>query len=562
MTQQVTENRPNTAPGELPLQVLIVGAGPTGLTLATVLAKYGVRFRIIDKKEGLSLYTKATNIMQRNQEVLYALGLLDPLNVISGFCRRLMIHGYGKSFGPRTMHLNETPFHDVILCGQHNFERVMADALSNSGAEVEFNTALTGLEQTEGQGVVVTLQTPTGAQTLKSDYVIGCDGATGVTRTFTRYNFEPKKTGVAIRQVDCKLSWRRLSTPDQLWLFYFQNGFASIIPLPGGVHRILTIEPKKLMPERNPTLAEMQAKLREVTDDDSVTLSEPDWFSYTDLSMGIAAGLRDGRVILAGDVGNPILPNGGQGMNTGISDAFNLGWKLTALLNHGASDELLDTYGQERHSLRSTLQKTQYASLKYTTLVTPKWMQMLFRWLADPLLNRGGEYKMAQAFSELTINTRKSSLSLDTLNKKGVRAGDRVLDADVVAGAQSVRLFEVLYAKGGWTLLAFTGTNKADSRAMLKALPTFNHKGLTRYVVAASSEIDTSIPVLYDLDEVAHRTYAVTKPTLYLVRPDGYVGARVSLQEVQQLQHYADKWITQELLAFNTSVLAQKAQQE
>ena len=78
-------------------QVLIIGAGPTGLTLATVLAKYGVQVRIIEKKDALSRHTKATNLMQRNQEVLYALGLLEPLNDISGFYRRLMIHAYGTS---------------------------------------------------------------------------------------------------------------------------------------------------------------------------------------------------------------------------------------------------------------------------------------------------------------------------------------------------------------------------------------------------------------------------------------------------------------------------------
>ena len=533
-----------------PARVLIVGAGPTGLTLATILAKYGIPVRIIEKKDRLSRYTKATNLMQRNQEVLYALGILEPLNAISGFMRRMMVDGYGKSFGPRTMRLNlhETPFQDVLLCGQHNFEAVLAQALRDQGGTVEFNTELQSLQQT-ATGVTATLKTPMGTEEFVYEYVVGCDGASGITRTFTRHNFTPTKTGVAIRQVDCKLTWRRLSTMDQLWLFYFQNGFATVVPLPGGVHRILTIEPKRNFPEREPTLAELQAKLRRVTHDDTVTLSNPEWFSYTDLSMGIAAGLRDGRIILAGDVGNPILPNGGQGMNTGISDAFNLGWKLASVIDQQAPDSLLDTYADERHSLRQALQEVQYNSLKYTTLVTPLWMQFLIRWLGEPLLNRGGEYKMAQAFSELEINTRESDLTLELVNRRGLRAGDRVLNADVVQETESLKLYDLLY-RGGWTLLAFTGTKKADSRALRAAVTALSTTGLSCYIISTDSRMTASTPVLYDLDQIAHRTYGVEQPTLYLVRPDGHVGARAALRDVKRLQLYAQRWVSTTLPSF------------
>ncbi|MDF5726078.1 MAG: FAD-dependent monooxygenase [Rhizonema sp. PD37] len=529
------------------IPVLIVGAGPTGLTMAATLTKYGVPVRIVEKKPNLSRFTKATNLMQRSQEVLYALNLLEAMNDIGGFMCRLMVHSYGKCFGPLTMRLEETPFKDVILCGQHNFEAVIAKALELRGISIEFNTELKHLQQIPNS-VVATLQGSGTTEEIQCDYVIGCDGATGITRTFTKYDFEPKKTGVSIRQIDCKLKWRRLSTMDQLWLFYFKNGFATVVPLPGGMHRVLTIEPKDCMPERNPTLEEMQTRIREITTDDSVVLSDPEWFSYTDLSMGIASGLRDGRIILTGDVGNPILPNGGQGMNTGISDAFNLGWKLASTLKHGAPDVLIDTYEQERHTLRTKLQNTQYFSLKYTTLVTPKWMQALLCWLGEPLLRWGGEYKMAQAFSQLTINTRESPLTLEKMGTKGLRAGDRALNADISKDTETVQIYELIYV-GGWTLLAFTGTKEINCHALIKAINTFGRADLSRYVVSTHSQIASTVPILYDLDEVAHRTYQVKKPTLYLIRPDGYVGARVSPTEVGRLSQYATRWIPQGTLS-------------
>ena len=523
------------------ITVLIVGAGPTGLTLANILSKSGIAVRIIEKKRQLSRHTKATNLMQRNQEVLFALGLLEPLNEISGSMRRLMVHSYGRCFGPRTMRLKESPFQDVLLCGQHNFEAVMAKGLEGSGVSIEFATELTHLEPT-GDGVIARLRAFGGSEEVDCDFVVGCDGASGVTKTFTKLDFQVKKTGVAIRQVDCKLTWRRLSTMDQMWLFYFENGFAAIVPLPGGIHRILTIEPKPNIPEREPTLGEIQSKLREVVDDETATLSEPEWFSYTDLSMGIAPGLRDGRIFLAGDVGNPILPNGGQGMNTGISDAFNLGWKLASVINQGVDDGLLDTYNQERHALRNALEKAQFNSLKYTTLVTPRWMQAIFRLLAEPLLNLGGEYRMAQAFSQLKINTRNSPLTLELMGRKGLRAGDRVLQAEVVERSESRTLYEILY-QGRWTLLAFAGTNKSDNRALLDAVAALDCVDLARYVVCTDSGLESDIPILYDLDEVAHRVYEVTRPTLYLIRPDGHVGARVAPKDVARLRDYARRWL-------------------
>ena len=328
-----------------------------------------------------------------------------------------------------------------------------------------------------------------------------------------------------------------------MWLFYFDKGFAVIVPLPGGIHRVLTIEPKTAFPEREPTLEEMQAKLRLVTDDNSLTLSDPEWFSYSDLSMGLAPGLRDGRIILAGDVGNPVLPNGGQGMNTGIADAFDLGWKLAAVLNHGGSQALLDTFEEERRAQRDALQKTQFNSLKYTTLVTPKIMQVAFRLFAEPALNRGGEYAMAKAFSQLSQHTRGSSMSLDTVGKKGIRAGDRALDSSVNCGFESIHLYDLIY-RGGWTLLGFAGRGKAaDAAAIGRAIAALGRDDLATFTVLTDSQPSHGVETLYDLDEEAHRIYQVTKPTLFLVRPDGHVTARVRPGDVEQLRGYLAKWL-------------------
>ena len=538
-----SENEPEANASHLP--VLIVGAGPTGLTLAVTLTRYGIPVRVVEQKPHLSRHTKATNLMQRNQELISALGLLYPLKEVGGQMRRLMVHAYGKSFGPRTMRLKESPFTDVILCGQHNFEEVMASGLREAGVDIEFGTRLTDATQ-KGTTVTAKLHSANGEESGDFSYLVGCDGHLGITRKFTNLDFETTKTGVAIRQVDCKLQWRRLSSMEQMWLFYFDHGFAVVVPLPDEIHRVLCIEPKASFPDRKPTLDEMQAKLRVIANDETLSLSDPKWFSYTDLSMGIAPGLQDKRILLAGDVGNPVLPNGGQGMNTGITDAFNLGWKLAGVYKHGAPQALLRTYDMERHAVRSALQKSQFNSLKYTTLVTPKIMQIAFRWLAEPILNIGGEYAMAQIFSELTIHTRNSALSLDAdrrYQRGSIRAGDRALDASVVHGFQSIQLYTLIY-RGAWTLLAFSGRAPHASTASTRsALGQLQRPDLAAYFVSTESTEEQNPHMLYDLDEEAHRVYGLSHPTLFLVRPDGHVGVRARPEQTILLKQYLKRWV-------------------
>ncbi len=543
--------------------VLVVGAGPTGLTLATVLARYGVQVRLIERKPRLSQHSKATNLMQRSQEYLYALGLVEPIELLSGHMRRIMVHAYGKCLGPRTMHLPESPFPDVLLCGQHNFEEVVARGFFDAGGKIEFDTELTNLNQGPDGCSVSLVRHGTGEKAHFS-HVIGCDGQAGMTRSFTKLDFKTRRTGVGIRQVDCRLTWHRLPSMDQMWLFYFDQGFAAVVPLPDGIHRILFVEPKTRFPEREPTLPEMQAKLREVVEDPSLRLENPEWFSYTDLFMGHAPALRDKRVFLAGDAGNPVLPNGGQGMNTGIADALNLGWKPAAVLNHGGPNSLLDTYNEERHALRLALEKTQWNSLRYTTLVTPKLAQAAFRIFAEPALNHGGESKMAKAFSELLIDTRRSSLSLDSGSTKRVRTGDRALDAHVTDGSQSIRLYSLIY-RGGWTLFAFSGcAAQVNIRGTLTALGAIDAR-VSTYVVSTASLVEqttgTEWSVLYDLDEEAHRIYGLTASRLILIRPDGHIAVRVTLQEASSLNVFLRNWLPDPSQAFSQPLARQSAMQ-
>ena len=208
-------------------------------------------------------------------------------------------------------------------------------------------------------------------------------------------------------------------------------------------------------------------------------------------------------------------------MYTGIADAYDLGWKLAAVIAHGAPDALLDTYHHERHALRAALQKAQHASLRYTTLRTPAPVRAAFRALAGPILDHGGERRVALAFSELTLHTRRSPLSVDRAGRRGLRAGDRALDARVTSGGQPTTPYEHLY-RGRWTLLSFTGRPAGDPTSLHAALVRLDRADVATAVKSTGARPPRGIPALWDLDTEAHHAYGLTQPTVVLVRPDGH----------------------------------------
>ncbi|MFC4231392.1 FAD-dependent monooxygenase [Parasediminibacterium paludis] len=518
--------------------VLIVGAGPTGLILAAALQSLGVSIKIIELKPKLSDTTKATNLMQGTQEQLAIYNLIQPMFDISGKMSRMVMEGYGTNLGARTMHLTESPFNDVLLLGQDNIEKSLANSLSNLGVQIHFDTKLTSLIQNEN-GVVTTLQSVTNITTENYKYVIGCDGPWGITRTFTKCDFKPVKTDRTIRQVDAKLKWKRLNSMKQMWLFYFADGFAVVVPLLDGYYRILTIEPSENIPNRNPTLEEMKSKLIEVTKDNSIEMLEPKWFSYANLTMGIAPQIIDNKVILAGDAGNPILPNGGQGLNTGIQDSLNLAWKLADVIKNNAKTELLTTYQTERLALRIALEKIQFNSLKYTTKA-PKFMQWVVGKLGNWMLDKGGEKGMAKTFSQLNINYKKSPLTVDKIKKGSVKAGNRILDGDIIQAStlQEVSLFQQL-SKPVWKLLVF------DNKKQLNHLQQIDKikGGLLPLIITASTITTYETAYLYyDIDELVHKIYGIHQPTILLVRPDNYVALSAKADNLKAVENYFANW--------------------
>ncbi|MBO0931869.1 FAD-dependent monooxygenase [Fibrella aquatilis] len=506
--------------------VLIVGAGPTGLALANALAHHGVSFSLIERKPHLSTHTKATNLMQGIQEKLAIYNLLDPMLVKAGSLERLGMYGYGQNLGPVSYWRNDSPFHSVLLLGQHNIEQGFNQSLTEQGVAVRFDSALVDLKQDQ-QGVTVTINEDGIERLERYKYVIGADGPRSIVRTFTNLDFTPTKTGVTVRQVDARLTWKRPTSMKQMWLFYYDGGFGVVISLPDGITKIMSFDDSHVIPDRTPTLPEMQTALRQFSGDDSATLEDPIWFSYGELLTGLAPALIDERVILAGDSGNPILPNGGQGLNTGIQDAVNLAWKLTDVLKFGANKSLLKTYEIERLGFRTELEKGQNSSLKYI-VHPPKLVQWAVKKFGRYGLKKGGD-AMIRFFSQLGVEYLKSPLTVEKVGTKGIRAGQNIQDGDLLEAKtrREVSLFGLL-AQPNWKLLYFdkgVGISAEQARSV-NALP---YPYLDTYLISSSVKTAATLDNLFfDLEAIVHRTYIISQPMFYLVRPDNHVALRTT----------------------------------
>jgi 2-polyprenyl-6-methoxyphenol hydroxylase-like FAD-dependent oxidoreductase len=523
---------------DLDTDVLIVGAGPTGLALANALDALGTRFVLVEAKEGTSVHTKATNLMPGTLEQLDVLGLADRMYDTGGVMKRYMVHMYGTNVGPRAMHLGDSPHPNVLFLGQDLIDRNLKEALPDAGAAIHFSTRLTGLTQ-DDSGVTATVEAPGGETAVRARYAVGCDGPRSTVRQNSACDFEPIATGKYVWQADAKLSWSGLRTMKQMWLYYYAEGFGAVIHLPGGLTKVMVFEEKGRLPARMPTLEEIQQRLRAMSGDETATLTDPVWLSHGELLTGVAPSLIDGRILLAGDACNPILPNGGQGLNVGIQDALNLAWKLHDVVQGYADPALLQTYDAERRANRLALENVQINTLR-NTLPAPAFNRFFFRHYGDWFLNRFWPF-LAKAFSQLGVDYRKSPLTLDQLGKKGIRAGHRVRDADVLRASdnQEVSLFQELCVPK-WKMVVF------DAGRPLPKLPYFKTESFSwimkAAVVATPDNKAPSAAIYRDLDRLAHKAYRITLPTLLLIRPDNYIAARLPASASGEIVQYLNQW--------------------
>lgn len=522
--------------------VLIVGAGPTGLTLAAQLHAQGVDLRIIERRRQRGP-SHAFVVHPRTLEVLAGLGVASALVDAGDRAARVQLHAGGRtgSVELSVSDQEETAYPFLLFIPQASVEEVLETHLRREGVVIERGTELTGLTPGPDTVACVLHRDDGGVERTDAPYVVGCDGADSTVRrgagiAFASRAYRPSLV-LADLDVDGDLA------EDQLHGFVDGPGLLFLFPSPSGARwRLLTVTPPELVTGRDgsdgPGPDELQAVVDRFTDG-ALRIRPPSWVSHLRLRRGQAATYRSGRVLLAGDAAHVHSPAAAQGMNTGIQDACNLAWKLALVVHGRAPSQLLDSYEAERWPVaRRTRQLTDLVfALEAADHAPVRWVRAHGPPLALPLV-RGRRVPTA-AFALLGgLATRYRGSPIvregNPRLRSGPRAGDRLPDRYVVDGRERRRLHEVLRRPAHHLLLC--GPPDAVDRDGLGRLQQESRLPLSVHRIAQVAQEGG----LLDPGGQLLRRLGVRGSALYLVRPDGYLAYRAAGSDLEGVRRYLD----------------------
>ncbi|AXB75928.1 FAD-dependent oxidoreductase [Novosphingobium sp. P6W] len=486
--------------------ILISGAGAAGLALAIDLARRGIAFSLIEQSEQPFGGSRGKGIQPRTMEVFEDLGLVDRLAAAGapypplrqyrsdGTTEESLLTGEEVSPSP------SEPYAAPLMVAQFRTEAVMRERLAELGHRPHFGRRLAGFEQDEN-GVTAHVVDAQGEHHIRARFLIGTDGGRSFVRHALNIGFPGETLGVRALVADV-----RLDGLDRLAWHRFQQGSPAtqlmVCPL-AGTDLFQLQGPVALEGDVDLSPAALTGLIAQRTGRSDIMVQDVSWASVYSMNARLADRYRVGRVFLAGDAAHTHPPTGGQGLNTSVQDAYNLGWKLAAVIS-GAPDTLLDTYEEERRPIAAGM------------------LGLATRLLGEA---KEGTMRRDRESRQLDLGYRTSSLSRPFRSGEALlQPGDRAPDAPCRGRAgQHTRLFSV-FAGPCWTLLGFDAAKRPAPRA-----------GLRIALIGEQGDI------IDDGGNIA-RAYGLAASQWLLVRPDGYLAAIVDTDELDQtLNVYFDR---------------------
>jgi len=492
--------------------VLVVGAGPTGLVLALWLTKQGVRVRIIDKSEGPGTTSRALAVQARTLELYRQLDLTDEV-LLEGYrvpAINLWVRGKNEarvSFG--TISEGLTPYGPFVY-PQDEHERLLVARLEALGVAVERKTELVSFTET-GDRIVATVQGQHGEpENCEVRYLAGCEGAHSVVRKTMAVGFSGGTYQQIFYVADVEAAGPAMD--GELHIDLDESDFLAIFPLKGrGRARLVgTVRGERAAHAESLKFEDVSGRARENM---KVNVTKVNWFSTYRVHHRVAEHFRKGRAFLLGDAAHIHSPAGGQGMNTGIGDAINLAWKLKAVLTGQATDQLLDTYEIERRAFARKLVATTDKGFTLATAqgrvadfirtrIVPVIVPTLFKF------ETAKEY-MFSAVSQIAITYRDSPISAGKAGE--IKGGDRLpwAPTPLIDNFEALRKIE-------WQLHVY-GAASAELTTWCES----NNMALHEYAW-----------------HEAYEKAGLARDAMYLVRPDMYVAFAAENQDPIMLAQY------------------------
>jgi 2-polyprenyl-6-methoxyphenol hydroxylase-like FAD-dependent oxidoreductase len=495
---------------------VIVGAGPTGLVLALNLARRGVPFRLIDEAAAPGEHSRAMVVQARTLEFydqfgfageMIDEGIVVPEVHLREADRRGRLH---EIFRLRFSDLGAgiSPFPFALTYPQDDHERFLVKKLAEAGATPEWNTKLTSFTQ-RGDGVTATVAGPGGSEEIAASYLCGCDGAHSAVRTTLGLGFAGRTYEQLFFVCDAQVD---VAFDHDLYATLGEYALLLMFPVrSSGMRRLIGLVPSGIPANDALTFDTIRGRIEPLLD---VHVTDVNWFSAYRVHHRVAERFRSGRAFILGDAAHIHSPAGGQGMNTGIGDATNLGWKLADVLRGRAAEQVLDSFEEERVGFARALVAT--TDRAFTAIVAPGIRGEVMRRVVAPLLLAGAvrlprvRHAFFRVVSQTQIHYPESSLSD---GKAGaVRGGDRL------PWVQSL-------------------DNFAPLRSLDWQAHVYGHAG-NRLREACEP---LNIPVhAFAWSEDAQRA-GFARDATYLIRPDGYVAFAADGGDVAHFEPYVKR---------------------
>ena len=508
--------------------VLIVGAGPTGLMLANQLARQGTDFLIIDRHAGPSVETRALGVQARTLEIYSHLGIAERALELGKRAKGASMWANGK-FGARVplgdIGLNMSPYPFLLILGQDDNERLLGEVLRSGGNQIQWNTELIALKQQTDHVEVALKQTDGSSHQINAKWVAGCDGARSAVRELNKSGFPGAPYEHVFYVADTTITGPM--HPDELNVFLFSDGFHLFFPMRGEHHwRVVGILPPEL---RGRDDVEFSHVLPSITKQAGLAIKfqECRWFSTYRIHHRHAERFRDRRCFLLGDAGHVHSPVGAQGMNTGLQDAYNLGWKLALVVSGRAAESLIDSYEKERLPVAENLVNT--TDRGFALVVSDRWITKFFR---TRILPKVLEFAMRlhrirqiafRTISQIGIRYPESPLSETETQfpDNAPHAGDRFPWLRLKFSANAPE--EDFFARLDDTRFNLILVGQSAPDAFPQEL-----NGLL---------ITHEVPVQWNEQELARA--GIPNPSFYLLRPDCYIGLAGTRFDPSVLSRYS-----------------------
>ena len=493
-------------------QILIVGAGPTGLVLALCLAHHGIKLRIIDKNSGPGQASRAMAVQARTLEFYRQLGFADEVVALGIKMERLHLRESGQdiaSLSFQDMGGGLSPYPFMLCFPQDDHERFLVEKLQAAGVEVEWGVALQHFSQDEA-GVRAVLDKGGSVETCETGWLCGCDGAHSRVRHGLEIAFPGGTYDQMFYVADVGIAGHG---GHDMFANLSRNGFLLMLPVRSrGMQRLIGIVPQQLAGHASLTFEDIRPGAEAIL---GMHVTQVNWFSTYFVHHRVAGQFQRGRCFLAGDAAHVHSPAGGQGMNTGIGDAVNLAWKLAHVAQGRADAAILDSYGQERIAFARKLVAT---TDKIFQAMVGKGLgsRLLRTWLLPhlmPMLTRLASMRRSlfMMVSQLRISYRGSALGSGSA---GLHGGDRL----------------------PWVPSPDDG-NFGALVAMDWQLHVYGRA--TPDLTAAADAMD--LPLKIFAFSASAGQAGLKRDAAYLVRPDGYIALAMADQNSGELRQWALK---------------------